>query len=181
MYKLGFEVAEEPEIKLPEFIGLWKKQGSSTNTPTSATDYTKLLTVWITANCGKFWKRWEYQTTLPVSWETCMHIKNQQLQSDMEQMTGSKLWKKYNKAIYCHPAYLTYMQSTSCKMLGWMNQTGIKISRRNTNNLRYGDDTTQMAESEEELKSFCWRWKRRVKELAWNLTLKNLRSLHLVP
>ena len=54
MYKLGFEVAEEPEIKLPVFIGLWKKQGSSTNTPTSATDYTKLLTVWITANCGKF-------------------------------------------------------------------------------------------------------------------------------
>ena len=49
MYKLGFEVAEEPEIKLPEFIGLWKKQRSST-TPTSATDYTKLLTMWITAN-----------------------------------------------------------------------------------------------------------------------------------
>ena len=49
-----------------------------------------------------------------------MHIKNQQLESDMEQMTGSTLCKEYNKAIYCHPAYLTYMQSTSYKMLGWM-------------------------------------------------------------
>ena len=66
-------------------------------------------------------KRWEYQTTLPASWETCMQDKKQQLELDMEWWTGSKLGKKYVKAVYCHPAYLTYMQSTSCKMLGWMN------------------------------------------------------------
>ena len=64
--------------------------------------------------------RWEYQTTLPASWETCMQVKKQQLEPDMEQQTGSKLGKKYVKAVYCHPAYLTYMQSTSWEMPGWM-------------------------------------------------------------
>ena len=61
----------------------------------------------------------------------------------MEQQTGSKLGKEYVKAAYCYPAYLTYMQSTSYEMLGWMNhKSGIKIARRNINNLRYADDTT---------------------------------------
>ena len=71
-------------------------------------------------NCGKLLKIWEYQTTLPVSWEISMQVKKQQLEPDMEQQTGSKLGKEYIKAVYCHPAYLTYMQSTSCKMLDWM-------------------------------------------------------------
>ena len=65
---------------------------------------------------------WEYQTTLPTSWEIYMQVKKQQLEMDMEQRTGSKLGKEYVKALYCHPAYLTYMQSTSCKMPDWMNQ-----------------------------------------------------------
>ena len=68
----------------------------------------KPLTVWITENCGKFWKRGEYQTTLPASWEICMQVKKQQLEPDMEQQTGSKLGKEYIKAVYYHPAYLTY-------------------------------------------------------------------------
>ena len=58
--------------------------------------------VWITTNCRKFLKRWEYQTILPVSWETCMLVKKQQLKPDMEQQTGSKLRKEYDKAVYCH-------------------------------------------------------------------------------
>ena len=60
------------------------------------------------------------ETTLPVSWEICMQVKKQQLELDMEQQTGSKLGKEYIQAIYCHPAYLTYMQSTSCEMPGQM-------------------------------------------------------------
>ena len=64
----GFEGAEEPEIKLPTFLGTWKKQGSSRKTSTSALlTIPKPLAVWITTNCGKFLKRWEYQTTLPTS------------------------------------------------------------------------------------------------------------------
>ena len=78
------------------------------------------LTVWITTNCGKFLKRWEYQTTLLTSWETCMQVKKQQLKLDMEQQTGSKSGREHIKTVYCQPAYLTYMQDTSCKILaGW--------------------------------------------------------------
>ena len=87
-----------------------------------------------------------------------MQVKKQQLEPNMDQWTGSRLGKEYVKAVYCHHAYLTYMQSTSCKMPGWM-KTGIKIFGRNINNLRYADDTTLMAESEEKLKSLLMRVK----------------------
>ena len=66
--------------------------------------------------------RWEYQTTWSASWEICMQVKKQQLEPDMEQQTGYKAGKEYIKAVYCHPAYLTSMQSTSWEMLGWMKQ-----------------------------------------------------------
>ena len=78
-----------------------------------------------------------------------MQVKKQQLKLDMEQQTGSKSGTEYVKSVYCHPAYLIYMQYTSYKMPSWMKQAGIKISRRDINNLIYGDDTTLMAESEE--------------------------------
>ena len=68
----------------------------------------------------KFLKRWKYQTTLPASWEICMQVKKQQLEQDVEQQTGSKSGKEYIKAVCCHPAYLTSVQSTSWEMLGWM-------------------------------------------------------------
>ena len=74
-----------------------------------------------------------------------MQVKKQQLEWDMEQQTGSKLGKECIEAVYCHPAYLTYMQRTSCKMPGWKAQAGVKIAGRNINNLRYADDTTLMA------------------------------------
>ena len=67
-----------------------------------------------------FWKRWEYQTTWPAPCEICMQVKKQQLEPDMEPQTGSKSRKEYVNAVYCHPAYLTYMKSTSCEMPGWM-------------------------------------------------------------
>ena len=65
----------------------------------------KPLTVWIRTNCGKFLRRQDYQTTLPAFWETCIQVKKQQLELDMEQQTGSKLGKEYIKAAYRHPAY----------------------------------------------------------------------------
>ena len=121
MFKLVLEKAEEPEIKLPTSAGSWKKQESSRKTSNSALLTMPMpLTVWITINCGKFLKRWEYQTTFPASWEAYMQVKKQQLQPNMEQWTDSKLGKEYIKAVYGHPAYLTYIQSTSCEMLGWM-------------------------------------------------------------
>ena len=81
-----------------------------------------------------------------------MQVKKQQLELDMEQQTGLKLGKELIKAVFCHPAYLTQMQNTSCEMLDEA-QAGIKTAGRNINNLRYADDTTLRAESEEELKS----------------------------
>ena len=87
MYKLNFEKAEEPEIKLPISVGSYRKQGYSRKTSTSAS-----LTTWktwcISQQTRKFLKGWEYQTTLPAFWETCMPIKKQQLEPDMEKQTG---------------------------------------------------------------------------------------------
>ena len=86
-----FRKGEEPEIKLPTSAGSWKKQESSRKTSISSLfTMPKPLTVWITINCGKFWKRWEYQTTWPTCWETCMQVQKQQLELDMEKQTGSK-------------------------------------------------------------------------------------------
>ena len=78
-------------------------------------------------------------------------VKKQPLEIDMEQKTGPKWEKEYVKAVYCHPAYLTSMQSISYKMPDWMKHNpGVKIARRNINNLRYADDTTLMAKSKDE-------------------------------
>ena len=86
-----FRKAQEWEIKLPTSTGLLKKQESSRKTSISALlTKPKPSTVWITKNCRKFWKRWDYQTTWPASWETYMQVRKQQLELDMEQQTGSK-------------------------------------------------------------------------------------------
>ena len=91
MFKLVLEKAEEPEIKLPTFAGSLKKQEFQKNIYFCFIDYAKAFDfVWITINCGKFWKRWQYQTTWPASWETYMQVRKQQLELDMEQQTGSK-------------------------------------------------------------------------------------------
>ena len=91
-----------------------------------------------------------------------MQVKKQQLEVDMEQWTGSKLGKEYIKAVYCYPAYLTFRQSNPGLN---ESQAGIKIAKRNINNLKYADDTILMAESDEELKSLLMKVKR-VKTLA---------------
>ena len=96
-----------------------KARGFQKNIYFCFTDYAKAF-VWLTTN-WKILKRWEYQTTWPTSWETCMQVKKQQLELDMEQWTGSKLRKEYDEAVYCHPFYLTYTLSTSCEMLGWLS------------------------------------------------------------
>ena len=84
MFKLDLEKAEEPEIKLPISAGSLKKQEFQKNIYFCFIDYAKPLTVWITRNCGKFWKRWECQTTWPASGETCMQVRKQQLELDMD-------------------------------------------------------------------------------------------------
>ena len=131
--------------------------------------------MWI-KQTGKFFKRWEYQTILPVSWETCMQDKKQQLEPDIEQQTGSKLGKEYVKAIYCHPDCLTSMQSMWNARLD-DSQAGIKIAERNINNLRYADDTTLVAESEKELKSLLMRVKEEHEEAGLKLNIQNTKIM----
>ena len=92
MFKLDLEKAEEPEIKLPTSAGPSKKQESSRkkNIYFCFIDYAKAFDSVDHHKCGKFFKRWEYQTTWPASWEICMQVRKQQIELDMEQQTGSK-------------------------------------------------------------------------------------------
>ena len=90
-----------------------------------------------------------------------MQVKKEQLELDIEQQTGSRLGKENVKAVYCHPAYLTYMQNTSWKMPAWMNhKLEPRLSAEISITWYYADDTTLMAESEEELKSLLMRVER---------------------
>ena len=102
-------------------IGSQKKEENFKRTSTSASLTT--LKVFDCEDHNTLWKILQvlkYQTTLTASCKTVMQVKKQQLEADMEQQTGSKLGKEYVKAIYYHPAYLTYMQIMSCEMPGWM-------------------------------------------------------------
>ena len=102
-----------------------------------------------------------------------MQVRKQQLELDMEQQTSSKLGKEYIKDVYCHPAYLTYMQSTSIMKNAGLDeaQAGMKIARRNINNLRYTDDTSLMEESEEELKNLLMKVKEESEKVGLKLNI----------
>ena len=112
-----------------------------------------------------------------------MQVKKQQLEPDMEQ-TDSKLRKEYDKAGYCHPADLTYMQNTSCKILGWMNQVwnqaGIKFAGR-TKNFRCAGDTTLMAESKEKLKSLLMKVKEESEKPGLKLNIEKTKIMASSP
>ena len=100
-----------------------------------------------------------------------MQVRKQQLELDMEQQTGSKQEKEYVKAVYCHPAYLTFMQSTSWEMLGWMKH------KLESNNHRYADDTTLMAESDEELKSLLMKVKGESEKVGLKLDIQKTKIM----
>ena len=106
-----------------------------------------------------------------------MQVKKQQLELNMEQKTVSKLGKEYVKAVYCHPAYLTYMRNAGLDEA----LAGIKTAGRNSNNLRYEDGITLMAESEEELKSLLMKVKEEGEKAGLKLNIQKLRSWHQVP
>ena len=133
---------------------------------------------------NKLWKilqEMEIPDHLTCLLKTCMQVKKQQLELDVEQQTGSKLGKEYVKVVYCHPAYLTYMQCTSGKMLGWMkHKLGIRIAGRNINNLRYTDVTTLMVESEE-LKNLLMKVKEESEKVGLKLNIQKTKIMASVP
>ena len=107
-----------------------------------------------------------------------MQIKKQQLEQDMNQWTGSKLGKKYIKVVYCHPVYLTYMQSTSCEMLDWMkHKLESRLLGEISMTFRYTDDTTLMAESEEELKSLLMKVKEESEKVGLKLNIEKTKIM----
>ena len=117
MFKLDLEKAKEPEVKFPTSAGSSKKKEFQKNIYFYLIDYVK------TFDCvdhNKLWKILQ-EMEIPGLLEIYMQVRKQQLEPDMEQQTDSKLGKEYIKAVCCHPAYLLYMQSTSCEMRGWMN------------------------------------------------------------
>ena len=114
MFKLDLEKAEEPEIKLSTSIGSLKKQESSRKTSTSASlTILNSLTMWITTNCGKFLKEMGIPDHFTWLLRNLCAGQKAKLEPNMEQRTVSKLGKEHVKAIYCHSAYLTSIQSTS--------------------------------------------------------------------
>ena len=164
----GFRKGRRREIKLPTSAGPLKKWESARKTSASALlTMPKPLNVWITTNCGKFWKRWKYQTTWPASGEICIQVKKQQLVLGMEQQTGSKLGKEYVKEVYRHPAYLTYMQSTSWEMLDWVKP---KLESRLPGEISITSDMQMIPPLRQKAKmnsrASWWKSKRRVKKLA---------------
>ena len=116
----GFRKGRGTRVQIANILWIIKKAREfQKNIYLCFTDYAKAFD-FVDHHSGTFWKRWEYQITWSASWEISMQFRKQQLELDMERQTGSKLENEYVKAIYCHPAYLTYMQSTSWEMLGWM-------------------------------------------------------------
>ena len=106
-----------------------------------------------------------------------MQVRKQQLELDMEQQTGSKLGKEYFKTVYCHSAYLTYAEYIMQNAGLDEAQAGIKIARRNIHNLRYADDTSLMAESEEELKSLLMKVKEESKKVGLKLNIQKTKIM----
>ena len=157
-----------------------KGKGIPVKTSTASLATLKPLTVWITT--GNFLKRWEYQTTLAASWEICMKVKKQQLEPDMKQWTGSKQGKEYVKALYCHLAYLTYMQSTSWEMLGWKKH---KLEPSLLGEISTTSDTQMtlllMVESEEELKSLLMKVKEESEKAGLKINIKKIKIIESKP
>ena len=147
----GFRKGRGTGGQIANIVGSLKKQENSRKTSTDASlTMLKPLTVWITTSCGKFLKRWDYQTTLPAFWEICMQVKKQQLELYMKQQTGFKSGKACIKAMYLFSpcSFILYAEYIMPNARLDEAETGIKIAGRNTNNLKYADDTILMAESE---------------------------------
>ena len=165
MYQLDLEKAKEPEIKFPTSTGSHKKQESSRRTSTSTLLTTlKSLTVWITTN-------WKILKAMGIPDRLICFVRNlyagqEATEPDIEQRTGFKFGKKYVKAVYCYPAYLTSMQSTSCEMPGWMTY---KLEWRLLGKISTTSDMQMIPlwwQKVKKIQRASWWWKRRVNRLA---------------
>ena len=182
MFKPVLEKADEPEIKLPTSVGSSKKQATSRKTSTCALlTMPKPLTVWITTNCGKFWKRWAYQTTL------CL-LRNLYAGQEATVRTrhGTMDWFQIGKGVRQGCILPPYLFNFYADYIRWNAkleeaQAGIKIAGRNINNLRYADDTTLMTEREEELKSLLMKVKEKSERAGLKLNTQKTKIMASCP
>jgi len=183
MFKLVLKKAEEPEIKLPTSTGSWKKQESSRKTSISALlTMPKPLTVWTTINCGKFWKRCEFQTTWPTSWETCMTCLLRNLYATVRTGYRTTDWFQIGKGVHqsciLSPYLFNFYAEHIMRNAGLDEApAGIKIAGRNINNFRYADDTTLLAESEEEVKSLLMKVKEESEKVGLKLNIQKTKTM----
>ena len=179
VYKLGFKEEEEPEIKLPTFTESRKRQGSSRKTSPSALLITaKPLAMWITAN----WKVLkEGSIRPPYCLQRNLCVGQEATELDMKQLTGSKMGKTSGKTIFSPCLFNLYAYNIIWNAGLDESQAGIKIARKNINNLRCTIYTTLMAESEKELKRLLMRLKEENEKSGLKLSIKKRRSWHLVP
>ena len=151
MYKVDLEKAERNQrSNCQHLLDHQKAREFQKNIYFASLTRLKSLTVWITTNYGKFFKRWEYQTTVPASWQTCVQVKKQQLEPDMNNKLVPN-WEGVCQGCILSPClfnlYAEYIMQNAGLDEAW---TRIKIAQRHINNLRYADDNTLMAESEED-------------------------------
>ena len=154
-----------------------KKKENTRKTSTSAF-LTTPKPLWITTICGKFLKRWEYQTTLPASWEICVQVKKQQLEPDMKQEDWFQIGNGVDQGCVLSPClfnlYVEYIMWNAKMNIA---QAGIKIAGRNINKLRYTDDTILKAESKEELKSLWMKVKEESAEVGLKLNIQKTKIM----
>jgi len=137
-----------------------------------------LLVLWFLLNCGKFWKRWEYGTTWPASWETCMQVRKKQVRTGYGTTDWFQIGKGVCQGCIFSPCLFNFYAEYIMRNAGLEEaQAGIKIARRNINNLRYADDTTLMAESEEELKSLLSKVKEESEEVGLKLNIQKVKIM----
>ena len=181
MFKLVLEKAQEPEIKFQHPLDHRKSKRVLEKHLSALVTMPKTLTVWITINCGKFWKRWAYQTIWPASWEICMQVRKQQLELDMEQTDWLQIGKEVCQGCILSPClfnlYAEYIMRSAVLNEA---QGRIKIAERNINNIRYADDTTLTAETEKELKSLLMKVKEESEKVGLKLNIQKT-PWHLVP
>ena len=153
-----------------------KAQEFQENIYFSFIDYTKVF-VWLTINYGKFLHRWEYQTIWPASWEICMQVKKQQLELNMEQH-WFQIGEGVSQGCILSPCLLN-LYAVYIMKNGRLDeaQPGTNIARRNINNLRYADDTTLIAESEEELKRLLMKVKEESKNVGLKLNIQKTKIM----
>ena len=177
MFKLVIKKAEEPEIKLPTSTRSWKKQENSRKTSISGLlTMPKPLTVWITINCGNFWKRWEYQTI-------CL-LRNLYAGQEVTVRTrhGTTDWFQIGKGVRQGCIVSPCLFNFYAEYIIWNagleeTQAGIKIARRNINNLRYADDSTLMAKSEGKLKSLLMKVKVESEKVGLKLNIQKMKIM----